>query len=104
MEEFEVGGPGERVKIGFQLPERLKEEIVSFLKSNNDVFVWNHEHMPGIEPSIVMHRLNADPGFRPVRQKRRTFAPERNQAVADEVLKLLSAGFVQEVDYPGMAR
>jgi len=38
--------------------------------------------------------LNADPGFRPFRQKRRTFAPERNQAVAEEVSKLLAAGFV----------
>ncbi|XP_062173536.1 uncharacterized protein LOC133878998 [Alnus glutinosa] len=56
--------------------------------------------MPGIDPSIIVHRLNADPSFRPVRQKRRTFAPERNQAVADEVSKLLVAGFVREVDYP----
>jgi hypothetical protein len=100
LEEFEVGGPGERVKIGSQLPERLKEEIVSFLKGNRDVFAWNHENMHGIDPSIIVHRLNADPSFRPVRQKRRTFVPERNQAVADEVSKLLAVGFVREVDYP----
>jgi hypothetical protein len=67
LEEFEVGGPGERVKIGSQLPEGLKEEIVSFLKSNSDVFAWNHENMPGINPSVILHRLNADPGYRPVR-------------------------------------
>jgi hypothetical protein len=100
LEEFEVRGPGERVKIGSQLPERLKEEIISFLRGNRDVFAWNHEDMPGIDPSIIVHRLNADPSFRPVRQKRRTFAPERNQAVADEVSKLLAAGFVREVNYP----
>lgn len=100
MEEVEVGSPGERVKIGSQLPERLKEEVVSFLKSNSDVFAWNHENMPGIDPSVIAHRLNEDPGFRPVRQKRRTFTPERNQAMADEVSKLLTAGFVREVDYP----
>jgi hypothetical protein len=64
------------------------------------MFAWNHEDMPGIDPSIIVHRLNADPGFRPIRQKRRTFAPERNQAVAEEVSKLLAAGFVREVDYP----
>jgi hypothetical protein len=100
LEEFEVGGPGERVKIGSQLPERLKEEIVSFLKGNRDALAWNHENMPGIDPSIIVHRLNADPSFRPVRQKRRTFVPERNQAVAEEVSKLLAAGFFREVDYP----
>jgi hypothetical protein len=100
LEEFEVGGPGKRIKIGSQLSERQKEEIVSFLKSNSDVFTWNHEDMPRIDPSIIVHKLNADPGFRPIRQKRRTFAPKRNQAVAEEVSKLLAAGFVREVDYP----
>jgi hypothetical protein len=56
--------------------------------------------MPGIDPSVIVHRLNVDPNFRPIRQKRRTFAPERNQAVAEEVSKLLAAGFIREVDYP----
>jgi hypothetical protein len=100
LEEFKVGDPGKRIKIGSQLPERLKEEIVSFLKSNSDVFAWNHDDMLGINPSVIEHRLNADPDFRPIRQKRRAFAPERNQAVAEEVSKLLAAGFVRDVDYP----
>jgi hypothetical protein len=56
--------------------------------------------MPGIDPSVIVHRLNVDPGFRPIRHKRRTFAPERNQAVAEEVSKLLAARFIREVDYP----
>jgi hypothetical protein len=40
------------------------------------------------------------PNHRPVKQRRRTFAAERNQAVAEEVEKLLKAGFIREVDYP----
>jgi len=58
LEELEVGGPGRRIKIGSLLPEGLKEELVIFLKSNSDVFTWNHEDMPGIDPSIIIHRLN----------------------------------------------
>jgi hypothetical protein len=100
LEEFEIGGLGRRIKIGSQLPEELKEELVMFLKSNSDVFAWNHEDMPGIDPSIIVHRLNVDPGSRPIRQRRRTFAHERNQAIAEEVSKLLAAGFIREVDYP----
>ena len=38
--------------------------------------------------------------MKPVQQKRRVFAPEQNQAVTDEVNKLLSTGFIQEVYYP----
>jgi len=100
LEEFKIAGPGRRIKIGSQLPEELKEELVMFLRSNSDVFAWNHEDMPGIDPSIIVHRLNVDPSSRPVKQKRRTFTPERNQAIAEEVSKLLAAGFIREVDYP----
>jgi hypothetical protein len=56
--------------------------------------------MPGIDPSIIVHKLNVDPNHRPVKQKRRTFAVEQNQVVAKEVEKLLKAGFIWEVDYP----
>jgi hypothetical protein len=35
-----------------------------------------------------------------MKQRRRTFAAERNQAIAEEVERLLKAGFIWEVDYP----
>uniref|UniRef100_A0A2N9FW18 Uncharacterized protein n=1 Tax=Fagus sylvatica TaxID=28930 RepID=A0A2N9FW18_FAGSY len=40
------------------------------------------------------------PSIRPIKQKRRVFAPDRNQAISDEVEKLLTAGFIREVFYP----
>ncbi|KAL5578691.1 hypothetical protein UlMin_011133 [Ulmus minor] len=33
--------------------------------------------MPGIDPKVIVHRLNIDPSFQPVKQKRRTFNAER---------------------------
>jgi hypothetical protein len=59
--------------------------------------------MPGIPPSVIVHKLMVDPSHRPIKQRRRTFALERNQAVAEEVQKLLQAGFIREVDYPEWA-
>jgi hypothetical protein len=56
--------------------------------------------MPGIDPSVIVHKLNVDPNYRPVKQRRRTFAAERNQTVAEEVEKLLKVGFIREIDYP----
>jgi hypothetical protein len=56
--------------------------------------------MPGIPPSVIVHKLMVDPSHQPVKQRRRSFALERNQVVAEEVHKLLQAGFIQEVDYP----
>ncbi|XP_059664260.1 uncharacterized protein LOC132310035 [Cornus florida] len=56
--------------------------------------------MPGIDPTIMEHRLNVNPDFKPVRQKRSTFIPERNQAISEEVKKLLKVDFIHEVYYP----
>ena len=56
--------------------------------------------MPGIDPSIVVHRLNVSPSFSPIRQKKRVFTQEQDKAMAEEVQKLLEADFIQEVYYP----
>ena len=56
--------------------------------------------MPGIPASIIQHRLQVDPEKKPVQQRRRVFAPERNKAIMDEVNKLLVANFIREIHYP----
>ena len=78
----------------------MRAKLIQFLKENLDVFAWSHEDMPGIPPEIIQHKLNVNPDRKPIQQRRRVFAPERDQAVADEVIKLLAAGFIREVHYP----
>ena len=63
------------------------------------MFAWNHEDMPRIDPSVMVHRLNVSPSFPPVRQKKRVFAQERDRAKAEEVGKLQEVGFIREVYY-----
>jgi hypothetical protein len=100
MEEFEVGGKERRVRVWSLLSPEIKESLVTFLRSNTDVFACCHDDMPVIDHSVISHRLNVDPNYRPVNQKRRSFAPKRNQATHEEVERLLKAGFIREVDYP----
>ena len=56
--------------------------------------------MGGINPTVITHRLNTSPSFKPVKQKRMSFAPERQKAINEEVGKLLQAGAIREVEYP----
>ena len=56
--------------------------------------------MGGIDPAITTHRLNVSPSFKPVKQKRRSFAPERQKAINEEVDKLLQARAIRKVEYP----
>lgn len=46
---------------------------------------------------MACHRLNVDARYPPVRQKARRIAPEWQEAVKDEVQKLLDVGFIREV-------
>ena len=56
--------------------------------------------MGGIDPALITHRLNVSPSFKPVKQKRRSFAPKRQKTINEEVGKLLQAGAIREVEYP----
>ena len=55
--------------------------------------------MPGIDPSVMVHRLNVLPSFPLIRQKKCVFALERDQAIVEEVRKLHDARFIREVYY-----
>ena len=41
----------------------VRQALTAFLRDNQDVFAWNHEDMPGIDPSIIVHKLNVLPSF-----------------------------------------
>ena len=56
--------------------------------------------MGGIDPAVITQRLNVNPSFKPVKKKRRSFSPERQKAINEEVGKLLQAKAIREVEYP----
>ena len=58
--------PERTTKISTLASWPVRQTITTFLKSNQDVFAWNHEDMLGIDPSVMVHRLNVSPSFPPV--------------------------------------
>ena len=56
--------------------------------------------MLGIDPRVITHRLNVYPSSKPVRQKKRVFTPERDNAIKEEMQKLTVVKFIREVYYP----
>ena len=87
-------------RIGTTISPGMKTRLIQFLKKNLNVFAWSHEDMSGISLEVIQHKLNVNLEKKPVQQRRRAFALERDQAVTEEVTKLLTAGFIQEVYYP----
>ena len=104
MEELEVvtldeSRPERTTRMGMLASQPIHQALASFLKMNQDVFAWSHDDMLGIDPSVIVHRLNVNPTSSPIRQKKRVFTLERHKAIAEEVKKLLEAGFIREVYY-----
>ena len=68
--------PNRTTKIGTLASLMVHQAITTFLKDKQDVFAWSHEDMPGIDPLVMVHRLNVSPSFPPIRQKKLVFAQE----------------------------
>ncbi|XP_017224785.1 uncharacterized protein LOC108201008 [Daucus carota subsp. sativus] len=92
--------PTKVVKVGKSLSPVIKSGLIALLREYRDVFAWTAIDMPGIPEEIALHRLNIKPGVKPVRQKKRIFSPEKQQAIGAEINKLLEAGFIKEVQFP----
>ena len=73
--------PGKVTFIGATLEEPLRGKLVKFLQENSDVFAWSATDMPGIDPELITHKLNVDPNRKIVKQKKRSFSPERQEAI-----------------------
>ncbi|GAA0171209.1 hypothetical protein LIER_41108 [Lithospermum erythrorhizon] len=87
-------------RLGTMLEENHKEELIQLIREYKDIFVWGPEDMPGIDTSVALHQLHVDSMYKPVKQKKRSFNDENNQAVRAEVDQLLKAGAVRELQFP----
>ena len=74
--------------------------MIDLLRSYLDVFAWSYEDMPGLDPSIVQHRLSILPRARPIKQKLRRLHPRWSLQEKEEIQKQLGVGFLLVVEYP----
>ncbi|RDX58414.1 hypothetical protein CR513_62271, partial [Mucuna pruriens] len=101
LKEVKLGSdPEQTTKIGTTMSAQEEEVLVAVLKSNYDVFAWSTQDMPGVDPNFMCHWLSLDDQARPVAQKKRKMGEEKRKAAKQETRKLLSAGFIREVQYP----
>ena len=58
-------------RMGTLASPMIRQDLAGFLRMNQDVFAWSHKDMPGIDPLIIVHRLNVNPASSLIRQKKR---------------------------------
>ena len=101
LEEVDIG-PGDKPRPTFiskKLDPALREEMIALLKEYRDCFAWDYTEMPGLDRSIVEHRLPLKKGFRPFQQRARQMKAEVLEEVKKEVEKMLDAGFIRPCRY-----
>ena len=77
--------------------ETEKSKLILLLKEFKDVFAWDYNEIPGLDPGLVAHRLNVDPEAKPVAQPARIFHTEIEGQIVKEVQKLLAVGFIKPI-------
>ncbi|KAL2517102.1 Transposon Ty3-I Gag-Pol polyprotein [Abeliophyllum distichum] len=97
--EVDLNYPEKVLRIGKELMELIKSQLMTFLKDNIDVFAWEHADMKRIDPKVACHRLNIILDVKPRQQHRCLFNLERYEALAKEVDKLLNCSFIRESLY-----
>ncbi|RVW71021.1 Transposon Ty3-I Gag-Pol polyprotein [Vitis vinifera] len=98
--DFGTADQPRELRIGSDLSTDERDSLIQLLRSYLDVFAWSYEDMPGLDPSIVQHRLPLLPQARPVKQKLRRLHPRWSLQVKEEIQKQLSVGFLSVVEYP----
>ena len=66
--------PERTSRIGTLASPPIRQVLTAFLRENEDVFTWSHEVMPGIDLSVIVHKLNVLLSSPPICQKKSVFA------------------------------
>uniref|UniRef100_A0A2N9H3G7 Integrase catalytic domain-containing protein n=1 Tax=Fagus sylvatica TaxID=28930 RepID=A0A2N9H3G7_FAGSY len=88
------------ISISKSLSAKERKCLIDLLHEYKDVFAWDYDEMPGIDPGLVAHSLNVEPGTRPVVQPIKTFHTEVEAQITQEVKNLLAASFIKPIQHP----
>ena len=89
------------ISISMSLSTEERKCLIDLLHEYKDVFAWDYDEMSRIDPGLVAHSLNVEPGTKPVVQPMRTFHTEVEAQITQEVKKLLAAGFINRYNIHG---
>jgi hypothetical protein len=94
LEKIDLGDRSKprQTYISAKLHAEYKKELIALFKEFKDCFAWKYYEMPGLDRSIVEHRLPIKLGYRPFYQQ---CNPKIYPDMKAEITKLLKAGFIR---------
>ena len=92
LEEIDIG-PIDRPRptyVSAKLQSKYKRELIDLLKDFKDCLASEYYEMPGLDRSIVEHRLPIKPRYRPFKQAPRRSNPNVLDDIKEETERLLA--------------
>ncbi|KAM2223864.1 hypothetical protein ACFXTI_017806 [Malus domestica] len=74
-------------------------KIIYLLQEFKDCFAWHYTEMPGLDPTLVEHRMPIKEGYKPIKQAPRRMSKEIEEKVKEEIERLVKAGFIRPTKY-----
>ncbi|XP_058762570.1 uncharacterized protein LOC131635951 [Vicia villosa] len=72
-----LGNPDMAVKIGKDIPDLPRTQLVACLRANADLFAWSVAKMPGLNAEVACHHLSINPAAKAVVQRYNQIPMER---------------------------
>ena len=73
---------------------------MTLVKEYTNVFAWTYDEMPGLDPRLVVHALNVDPGVKLIIQPAGIFHTDVETQITQKVKKLLATSFIKPIQHP----
>lgn len=55
------------VQISDMLGEKLKVDLIAYLKENKDIFAWSLTKMTSIPQEVITHKININSHMKPIK-------------------------------------
>ncbi|XP_076900641.1 uncharacterized protein LOC143554850 [Bidens hawaiensis] len=91
--------PEQTVTIGATISETVRVFLKQLLIKNAYIFARKPSYITGVPREISEHWLRVNPAYTPIVQKRRKMGPEQTKAMNEQVLDLLHADIIREIQY-----
>ena len=69
LKEVDLGSCSQEprpISISASLTNKEKSKLILLLKEFKEVFKWDYNEMPGLDPGLISHTLNVDPEAKPM--------------------------------------
>ena len=85
------------VIISTSLTELEEEKLLRVLRDHRNALGWSLADLKGIRPSMCMHRILLEEGYKPSVEAQRRLNPTMKEVVRKEVLKWLDTGIIYPI-------